>query len=68
MAAANEGVYRQTCRLHNRPLKQDIQGILTANRGLLDLDWVRREWWAVVNEDDPAKLQFEQFVREFYDA
>ena len=40
--------------------QQDIQGILTANRGSLDLDWVRRQWWAVVDEDDPAKLQFEQ--------
>ena len=48
--------------------QQDIQGILTANRGTLDLDWVRHQWWAVVDEDDPAKLQFERFVREFYDA
>ncbi len=48
--------------------QQDIQGILTANRGSLDLDWVRRQWWAVVDEDDPTKLQFERFVREFYDA
>jgi predicted nucleotidyltransferase len=48
--------------------QQDIQGILTANRDLLDLDWVRREWWAVADEDDPAKELFEQFVREFYDA
>jgi hypothetical protein len=48
--------------------QQDIQGILTANRDQLDLDWVRREWWAVVDEKDPAKEQFEQFIREFYDA
>ncbi len=48
--------------------QQDIQGILTANRGSLDLDWVRRQWWAVVDEEDPTKLQFERFVREFYDA
>ena len=48
--------------------QQDIQGILTANRGSLDLDWVRRQWWAVVDEDDPTKLEFERFVREFYDA
>ena len=48
--------------------QQDIQGILAANRGSVDLDWVRREWWAVVEEDHPAKEQFEQFVREFYDA
>ena len=48
--------------------QQDIQGIFTANCGLLDLDWVRRQWWAVVDEDHPAKEQFEQFVREFYDA
>ncbi len=52
-----------------RPQDQlDIQGILTANRGLLDLDWVRQEWWAVVDEEDPAKEQFEQFVRKFYNA
>jgi predicted nucleotidyltransferase len=48
--------------------QQDIQGILTANRSSLDLDWVRRQWWAVVDEDDPTKLQFERFVREFYDT
>jgi hypothetical protein len=48
--------------------QQDIQGILTANRELLDLDWVRREWWAVIDEDDPAKEQFEQVVREFYNT
>jgi predicted nucleotidyltransferase len=48
--------------------QQDIQGILTANRGSLDLDWVRRKWWAEVEEGDPAKLQFERFVQEFYAA
>jgi hypothetical protein len=46
--------------------QQDIQGILTADRGLLDLGWVRHEWWAVVDDDDPAKSKVEQFVREFY--
>jgi len=48
--------------------QQDIQAILATNRGSLDLDWVRREWWAVVDENDPAKEQFEQFVREFYES
>ncbi len=48
--------------------QQDIQGILAANRGLLDLDWVRRQWWAVVDDNHPSKEQFEQLVREFYDA
>ena len=48
--------------------QQDIQAILSTNRGSLDLDWVRREWWAVIDDNDPEKKQFEQFVREFYDG
>ena len=47
--------------------QQDIQGILSANHGSLDLDWVRRQLWAVIADDDPAKEQFERFVREFYE-
>jgi len=48
--------------------QQDILGILTANRGLLDLDWVRRAWWAMIDEHDPAKEVFERFVADFYET
>jgi predicted nucleotidyltransferase len=55
--------------LSMRPQDQaDIQAILAANPGKLDLDWVRREWWAVTPDDAPARAQFEQFVREFYET
>jgi len=48
--------------------QQDIQAILSANRGRLDLDWVRREWWAVIDENDPAKEHFERLVHEYYEG
>jgi hypothetical protein len=48
--------------------QEDIKGILAANSGVLDLDWVRREWLQLVGEDDPKTPQFEQFVREYYRA
>jgi len=47
--------------------QEDIKGILAANSGSLDLDWVRREWRQLVGEGDPKTEQFEKLVREFYD-
>jgi predicted nucleotidyltransferase len=46
--------------------QEDIKGILSANKGRLDLDWVRREWLQVAGDGDPRTEQFEQLVREFY--
>lgn len=46
--------------------QEDIRGILAANPGLLDLDWVRSEWSNVTSDDDPRTEQFEQFVKDFY--
>jgi len=48
--------------------QEDIKGILSANSGKLDLDWVRQEWRQLDGDNDPRTAQFEQFVREFYDA
>lgn len=47
---------------------EDIKGILAANAGRLDLDWVRQEWLSLVGENDPKTEQFEQLVREFYEG
>jgi hypothetical protein len=46
--------------------QEDIKGILAANSGALDLDWLRREWFQLVGDGDPKTEQFEQLVREFY--
>jgi hypothetical protein len=46
--------------------QEDIKGILAANAGSLDLDWVRREWLQLAGEGDPRTQQFEELVSEFY--
>jgi len=46
--------------------KDDIRGILTANPGVLDLDWVRREWAELADSDDARASQFERMIGEHY--
>ena len=48
--------------------QQDIQGIHRARITARSI-WIgsRRQLWAVIADDDPAKEQFERFVREFYE-
>ncbi len=46
----------------------DIQNLLAANRGQLDLDWIRREWQTVFDADDPRLERFEALVRDFYNT
>jgi hypothetical protein len=48
--------------------QEDIKGILAANAGRLDLDWLRREWQDLADAGDPRTEQFEQMVREFHSA
>jgi len=47
--------------------QEDMRGILAANPGSLDLDWVRGEWRELTTDDDPRTDAFEQMVRKFYD-
>jgi len=47
--------------------QEDIRGVLAANPGSLDLDWLRREWRELTTADDPRSGLFEQMVREFYE-
>jgi predicted nucleotidyltransferase len=46
----------------------DIQNLLAANRGGLDLDWIRREWQTIFDADDPRLTRFEALVRDFYNS
>jgi len=44
----------------------DIENLLAANRGQLDLEWIRREWEAVAERDDPRLQRFNEMVPRFY--
>src|SRR5207302_11023643 len=44
----------------------DIENLLAANRGQVDLGWVRREWQAVAGPDDPRLQRFEEMVTRLY--
>ena len=43
----------------------DIENLLAANRGQLDLDTIRREWESVSNQDDPRMRRFNEMVDQF---
>jgi len=44
----------------------DIENLLAANRGQLDLDLIRREWETVATPDDPRTQRFNEMVARFY--
>lgn len=49
-----------------RPQDQlDIRGLLAANSGRVDLDWVRLQWSLLSELDLTRTAQFEEMVREF---
>src|SRR5207245_491164 len=40
----------------------DIENLLAANQGQLDLDFVRREWLTVADENDPRYVKFQEMA------
>lgn len=46
---------------------EDIKVLLAANRGRLDLDWIRSQWLNIGDADDEIARQFESLVAEFYE-
>ena len=44
----------------------DIENLLAANRGQIDLDYIRREWESLADENDPRMLRFKDLVDKFY--
>ena len=44
----------------------DVENLLAANRGQLDLDLIRREWQTVADGDDPRWRRFDEMVVQFY--
>jgi hypothetical protein len=45
----------------------DIDSLLAANKGELNLDWVEREWITLYPADDPRWQKFQQSVAEYYE-
>jgi hypothetical protein len=45
----------------------DIENLLAANRGRLDLDWIEKEWLTIFTTDDPRWLKFREAVAGYYD-
>lgn len=45
----------------------DVETLLAANQGQLDIDYIRSEWQTVADLGDPRWREFEQMVREFYE-
>ncbi len=45
----------------------DIDGLLAANQGRLDLAWVKQEWLTLFPANDPRWQRFRQTVAEYYD-
>jgi hypothetical protein len=44
----------------------DIERLLSANRGQLDVEWIRREWEAIGDRFDPKMQRFDAMLAEFY--
>jgi predicted nucleotidyltransferase len=45
----------------------DVNALLAANQGRLDMDWIEREWLGVFAADDPRWQSFRLAVAEYYD-
>ena len=44
----------------------DIENLLAANRGQLDVDWIHGEWQTVAGPDDPRTQRFNEMVARLY--
>ena len=44
----------------------DIERLLAAHRGQLDLDYIRREWLSVGESDDARMRRFDEMLAQFY--
>lgn len=64
--AAPEGLILMKLLAFRSQDQVDIENLLAANRGQLDLDRIRREWAAIASLDDPHMQRFEEMVARFY--
>ncbi|MCG8585103.1 MAG: hypothetical protein MI757_10360 [Pirellulales bacterium] len=65
--ASAEGLILTKLAAFRRQDQVDIENLLAANRGDLELEFVRRQWLAIAEPDDERTVQFEEMVRSFYD-
>jgi hypothetical protein len=60
--AAAEGLILMKLLAHRLQDQADIEALVAANRGVLDVDWIRREWEAIFPIDDPRWRWLERQV------
>ncbi len=65
VAAAEGLILLKLLAFRTRDL-EDIESLLAANQGQLDIDQVRREWESLAAPDDPRMKWFEERVIRFY--
>jgi hypothetical protein len=64
--AASEGLILMKLLAFRSQDQVDIENLLAANRGQLDLEHIRREWATVAALDDPRLQRFDEMVARFY--
>jgi hypothetical protein len=64
--ATAESVILTKLVAYRRQDQLDIEDLLAANRGRLDLDFIRREWSTVADAGDQRTESFEAMLNEFY--
>jgi hypothetical protein len=64
--ATPEGLILTKLVSFRRQDQLDIENLLAANRGELDLPFIRSQWDSVTAADDPRTAQFEQMLEQFY--
>jgi hypothetical protein len=64
--ASPDGLILMKLLAFRRVDQVDIENLLAANRGKLDLEYIEREWATVGEPDDPRMLDFRQMVERFY--
>jgi hypothetical protein len=64
--ASSEGLILMKLLAFRSQDQADIESLLAANRGELDLDWVRAEWETSAALDDPRIRRFQEMVSTHY--
>jgi hypothetical protein len=64
--ASAEGLILTKLLAYRTQDQADIENLLAANRGQLELDFIRRELQAVMDRNDPRMERFNDLVARFY--
>lgn len=60
--ASTEGLILMKLLAYRLQDQADIEALVAANRGAIDLDWIRREWETIFSTDEPRWRWLEQQI------